>query len=118
MPLPLSGKPDGSVWVFESRYDEELGPETAKELCTACFTWLESSNAEFVLRTTLKQVVADPNLKKIVDIHLRVKKSGHPTLVPQYLMELTDCTELTPFLILYTFITGETPRCFFRFCES
>jgi hypothetical protein len=106
-------------WVFESEYDEELWPEIAKELCNACLTWLQSSNAEFVFHKTLKLVVSDPTFKKIVDVHLTVKKNGCPNLVPQYLIERTCCAELTPFLILYTFITGRLQGflCRFRVCK-
>jgi hypothetical protein len=112
--LPLSGETDGSVWVLKSDYDDQLGPDTIKEICAACFAWLDSSNAENVTSATLTKVVADTNFKKIIDIHLRVKESGNPTLFPDYLIALTKCTSQTPFLIVYTFITGETHGCFSR----
>ena len=112
--LPLSGETDGSFWVLKSNYDDQLGPDTVKEICSACFAWLSSSNAEYVNSATLTKVVADINFKKIVDIHLRMKESGNPTLFPDYLIALTECTSKTPFLIVYTFITGKAPDSFSR----
>jgi hypothetical protein len=109
--LPLS---DGSVWVLKSPYDDELGPDTVQEFFAACFAWLVSSNARRVTSATITKVVADINFKKLIDIHLRLKESGKPTLFPDYLITLTKCTRKMPFLIIYTFITGETPDCFRR----
>jgi hypothetical protein len=113
LPLP-GGETDGSVWVLKSPYDDELGPDTVKEICAACFVWLASSNARRVTSATVTKVVADINFKKIIDIHLRLKKGGNPTVFPDYLITLTKCTRKMPFLIIYTFITGETPECFTR----
>jgi hypothetical protein len=112
--LPLSGETDESLWVLKSNYDDQLGPDTIKEICAACFAWLSSSNAEYVNSATLTKVVADLNFKKIIDIHLRMKESGNPTLFPDYLIALTKCTSKTPFLIVYTFITGKAPDSFSR----
>jgi hypothetical protein len=112
--LPLSGETDGSVWVFKSDYDDKLGPDTVQEICSACFSWLASSNAEKVTLATLNKVVADLYFKEIINIHLRVKGNGNPTLVPDFLIDLTLCTDQMPFLIVYTFITGQTPDCFCR----
>ncbi len=30
--IPLSGEADGSIWVFESDFDDTLGQETVKEI--------------------------------------------------------------------------------------
>jgi hypothetical protein len=112
--LPLSGETDDSVWILQCEYDEQLGPEIVKEICSACFEWEYSSGAEWVTSATLLNVVADINFKKIIDLHFRVKESGDPTLFPNYLVRLTRCTSHYSFLILYTFITGETPSSFAR----
>ena len=112
--LPLSGETDGSVWILKCDYDDQLGPDTVEEICSACFAWLATSGAEWVTSATLTKVVTDLNFKKIIDIHVRLKESGSPTLFPNYLVRLASCTGQTSFLILYTFITGETPSAFSR----
>jgi hypothetical protein len=45
-----------------------------------------SSKAERVTPATLTNVVTDLNFKKLIDIHLRLKKGGNPTLFPDYLI--------------------------------
>jgi hypothetical protein len=107
--LPLSGETDGSVWDFNFQVGLRW-----QEICSACFSWLASSNAENVTSATWIKVVTDLKFKEIIDLHLRVKESGNPTLIPDFLIDLTLCTDQMPFLIVYTFITGKTPDCFCR----
>jgi hypothetical protein len=98
--LPLSGETDGSVWILKCDYDDQLGPDTVEEICSACFAWLATSGAEWVTSATLTKVVTDLNFKKIIDIHVRLKESGSPTLFPNYLVRLASCTGQMSFLIL------------------
>ena len=115
--VPCAAHVSRGTRVRESTVDcatHKLGPDAVIEICSACFAWLYSSKSERVTPATLTNVVTDLNFKKLIDIHLRLRKGGNPTLFPDYLIALTKCTSKTPFLIVYTFITGVNHDMFSR----
>jgi hypothetical protein len=97
---------------FRKRYDPILGVENAESLLKACWGWIDSQH--YLRREGLKQIIADTNFQKILEVHKMMKEHGSPNLVEDYILELSLSTGYQLLMVPYVYISGTVPRRFLR----